>query len=227
MPQAAIAQLGERQTEDLKIPGSIPGLGILISPVASHAFISVAQRAFSSTLQGAVASSSPSSPSYSVFGVRGPAAPSGPQGQQAPLGSLRFPRSLSESPAEFLLDSPIEASSKSPGSQMLLWGSPPPPERACRRCQGLAGCRGRRAAHYTRGPRRGAGVAGGGRVSAASPDTQGLRHPQVPRGNGHPQVPRGNGHPRLPRVTGISMGLACETEAGHFLLTFPLIKSRI
>ena len=26
--RAAIAQLGERQTEDLKIPGSIPGLGI-------------------------------------------------------------------------------------------------------------------------------------------------------------------------------------------------------
>ena len=25
----AIAQLGERQTEDLKVPGSIPGLGIL------------------------------------------------------------------------------------------------------------------------------------------------------------------------------------------------------
>ena len=28
MRQAAIAQLGERQTEDLKVPGSIPGLGI-------------------------------------------------------------------------------------------------------------------------------------------------------------------------------------------------------
>ena len=28
-PQAAIAQLGERQTEDLKVRGSIPGLGIL------------------------------------------------------------------------------------------------------------------------------------------------------------------------------------------------------
>ena len=27
---AAIAQLGERQTEDLKVPGSIPGGGILI-----------------------------------------------------------------------------------------------------------------------------------------------------------------------------------------------------
>ena len=26
--QAAIAQLGKRQTEDLKVPGSIPGLGI-------------------------------------------------------------------------------------------------------------------------------------------------------------------------------------------------------
>ena len=25
---AAVAQLGERQTEDLKVPGSIPGLGI-------------------------------------------------------------------------------------------------------------------------------------------------------------------------------------------------------
>ena len=28
-PVAEIAQLGERQTEDLKVPGSIPGLGIL------------------------------------------------------------------------------------------------------------------------------------------------------------------------------------------------------
>ena len=27
---AAIAQLGERQTEDLKVPGSIPGLGIIV-----------------------------------------------------------------------------------------------------------------------------------------------------------------------------------------------------
>ena len=28
--QAAIAQLGERQTEDLKVPGSIPGLGMAV-----------------------------------------------------------------------------------------------------------------------------------------------------------------------------------------------------
>ena len=28
---AAVAQLGERQTEDLKVPGSIPGLGIFFS----------------------------------------------------------------------------------------------------------------------------------------------------------------------------------------------------
>jgi hypothetical protein len=28
VPWAAIAQLGERQTEDLKVPGLIPGLGI-------------------------------------------------------------------------------------------------------------------------------------------------------------------------------------------------------
>ena len=28
---AAIAQLGERQTEDLKVPGSIPGLGTFLS----------------------------------------------------------------------------------------------------------------------------------------------------------------------------------------------------
>ena len=31
MTAAAIAQLGERQTEDLKVPGSIPGLGMCIS----------------------------------------------------------------------------------------------------------------------------------------------------------------------------------------------------
>ena len=29
MDVAAIAQLGERQTEDLEVPGSIPGLGII------------------------------------------------------------------------------------------------------------------------------------------------------------------------------------------------------
>ena len=28
---AAIAQLGERQTEDLEVPGSIPGFGMLLS----------------------------------------------------------------------------------------------------------------------------------------------------------------------------------------------------
>ena len=40
---AAIAQLGERQTEDLKVPGSIPGLGISenITP-----FLCVSQTAF-------------------------------------------------------------------------------------------------------------------------------------------------------------------------------------
>ena len=32
--RAAIAQLGERQTEDLKVPGSIPGLGIFSMPSA-------------------------------------------------------------------------------------------------------------------------------------------------------------------------------------------------
>ena len=35
--EAAIAQLGERQTEDLKVPGSIPGLGILILLCAATA----------------------------------------------------------------------------------------------------------------------------------------------------------------------------------------------
>ena len=29
---AAVAQLGERQTEDLKVPGSIPGVGICMIP---------------------------------------------------------------------------------------------------------------------------------------------------------------------------------------------------
>ena len=32
---AAIAQLGERQTEDLKVPGSIPGLGITFCSACS------------------------------------------------------------------------------------------------------------------------------------------------------------------------------------------------
>ena len=30
LPEAAIAQLGERQTEDLKVPVSIPGLGTFL-----------------------------------------------------------------------------------------------------------------------------------------------------------------------------------------------------
>ena len=33
--QAAIAQLGERQTEDLKVPGSIPGRGTTIKQLRS------------------------------------------------------------------------------------------------------------------------------------------------------------------------------------------------
>ena len=35
-PTAAIAQLGERQTEDLKVPGSIPGLGICCDLAWGH-----------------------------------------------------------------------------------------------------------------------------------------------------------------------------------------------
>ena len=34
---AALAQLGERQTEDLKVPGSIPGLGI----TSDHTIIAI------------------------------------------------------------------------------------------------------------------------------------------------------------------------------------------
>ena len=42
--RAAIAQLGERQTEDLKVPGSIPGLGIcarhkILEPASCWHFI--------------------------------------------------------------------------------------------------------------------------------------------------------------------------------------------
>ena len=36
---AAIAQLGERQTEDLKVPGSVPGLGILLIASRSEKII--------------------------------------------------------------------------------------------------------------------------------------------------------------------------------------------
>jgi hypothetical protein len=42
--RAAIAQLGERQTEDLKVPGSIPGLGIfVIQPLAAYTWDSYFQ----------------------------------------------------------------------------------------------------------------------------------------------------------------------------------------
>ena len=37
--QAAIAQLGERQTEDLKVPSSIPGFGICAAQPHTHAFV--------------------------------------------------------------------------------------------------------------------------------------------------------------------------------------------
>ncbi len=42
---AAIAQLGERQTEDLKVPGSIPGGGIFLfsQPLNNNSNVSVAQ----------------------------------------------------------------------------------------------------------------------------------------------------------------------------------------
>ena len=43
MHQAAIAQLGERQTKDLKVPGSIPGLGMSPTPCAALGAV-VAQR---------------------------------------------------------------------------------------------------------------------------------------------------------------------------------------
>ena len=36
---AAIAQLGERQTEDLKVPGTIPGVGMLAQGMGSAARI--------------------------------------------------------------------------------------------------------------------------------------------------------------------------------------------
>ena len=35
--EAAIAQLGERQTEDLEVPGSIPGFGIILFSCWRHA----------------------------------------------------------------------------------------------------------------------------------------------------------------------------------------------
>ena len=43
--RAAIAQLGERQTEDLKVPGSIPGLGIF-NPICLIAFENQVSLAF-------------------------------------------------------------------------------------------------------------------------------------------------------------------------------------
>ena len=36
---AEIAQLGERQTEDLKVPGSIPGLGIIFTALLSPSLL--------------------------------------------------------------------------------------------------------------------------------------------------------------------------------------------
>ena len=36
--QAVIAQLGERETEDLKVPGSIPGRGNVFAPINVNLF---------------------------------------------------------------------------------------------------------------------------------------------------------------------------------------------
>ncbi len=41
---AVIAQLGERQTEDLKVPGSIPGRGIFYQPSLTTEKISFKQK---------------------------------------------------------------------------------------------------------------------------------------------------------------------------------------
>ena len=41
--QAAIAQLGERQTEDLKVPGSIPGRGTPLDKVCNLLYTSLFQ----------------------------------------------------------------------------------------------------------------------------------------------------------------------------------------
>ena len=36
VPEAATAQVGERETEDLKVPGSIPDLGTFVIPSLRH-----------------------------------------------------------------------------------------------------------------------------------------------------------------------------------------------
>ena len=55
---AAIAQLGERQTEDLKVPGSIPGGGSLITH-APVLLVSVAQWITHPSPKGKIAGSNP------------------------------------------------------------------------------------------------------------------------------------------------------------------------
>ena len=56
--RAAIAQLGEHQTEDLKVPGSIPGLGMVFSWCDSQHMLSscVLSFAAAATLHGSLAS---------------------------------------------------------------------------------------------------------------------------------------------------------------------------
>ena len=49
---AAIAQLGERQTEDLKVPGSIPGLGIFARPRHMHNRIDESRWTLQAVTQG-------------------------------------------------------------------------------------------------------------------------------------------------------------------------------
>ena len=58
--KAAIAQLGERQTEDLKVPGSIPGGGndfFLYAHIKCH--VSVAQWITHPSPKGKIAGSNP------------------------------------------------------------------------------------------------------------------------------------------------------------------------
>ena len=70
--RAAVAQLGERQTEDLKVPGSIPGGGILffVSVVvhstipSSKTNVSVAQWITRPPPKGKIAGSNPARDVY-------------------------------------------------------------------------------------------------------------------------------------------------------------------
>ena len=91
--QAAIAQLGERETEDLKVPGSIPGPGIfaLMNPFSAHLFfLRVCMETQKKTIANGCPSAAWSSGMILASGARGP----GFNSRSSPFHQILFSKQI-------------------------------------------------------------------------------------------------------------------------------------